>query len=200
MHLDLIAHRTGFRAIAMAAALAMLVIGARPTAGRTVSPATDSVAATVGSRLALPQGGNVIQVRDVSSAPIVEIVAWSASNPGFGVRTWVRRSGGSPDRYHRLWGNIDFGPNGRDVATAKGLNRPLQVSSATDTQNCMAGTCSPASTFGARLPDAPLRAAKEDVAVAFVTNGGNEFTISLRRGLLDAYLATVDSVITALKK
>ncbi len=140
----------------------------------------------------------MIQVRNFPAASIVEVVAWNASEPAFGLRTWVRRSG-APDRYHRLWVTLDF-PSGRDVTQAQGLNRPLQVSTATDTQNCFEGKCSPTSTFGARIPDGAFRASKEDVAVKFITGSASEFTITMRRGLVDAYLATVDSVIASLKK
>lgn len=200
MNASLPTHRAGFRALAVVVALGTVVVAARPSAGRTLPLAiVPAGAAGVGPLHAPLQGGPVIQVRDFPSASIVEVVAWSASEPQFGLRTWVRRNGAS-DRYHRLWVNSDFGPGGRDVAQAQGLERPLRVSNATDAQNCLAGKCAPNSTFGARLPDGPLRESKEDVAVKFITGGGSDFTFTLRRGLIDAYLATVDSVVASLKK
>lgn len=160
---------------------------------------------TVGSLLAMgarphatPQGGLVVQVRDFPAASVVEIVAWNAMEPTYGIRTWVRRNGAT-DRYHRLWVSVDV-PNGRDVSNAQGFNRPLPVTTATDAQNCFNGKCSPTSTFGARIPDGPFRASKEEVPVKFITGSGAEITMTLRRSLIDAYLATVDSVATALKK
>ncbi len=200
MNASLPTHRAGFRALAVAAALGTMMLVARPSAGRTVPAATvPAGGASTGPLHAPLQGGPVIQVRDFPGASIVEVVAWSASEPTFGVRTWVRRSGAA-DRYHRLWVNSDFGPGGRDVAQAQGLKRPLPVTNATDAQNCLAGKCSPNSTFGARLPDGPFRDSKEDVAVKFITSGGSDFTFTLRRGLIDAYLATVDSVVASLRK
>lgn len=189
--------RAGFRALAIVVvALGTVALFARPGAGRTIPPA----AALAGTASSAPsQGGAIIQVRDFPSAPIVEIVAWSPLAPAYGVRTLVRRSG-APDRYHRLWVSTDFGPSGRDVAQAQGLSRPLPVSYATDTQNCLDGKCTPGSTFGARLPDAQLRASKEDLAVKFITGGGTDFTVTMRRALVDSYLTTVDSVIASLKK
>jgi len=182
MPLASLIRRRALGALAVTAALGAVAFTARPVAGH-VAP---------------PQGGTVIQVRDFPSASIVEVLAWNAAQPAIGLRTYVRRSG-APDRYHRLWVASEY-PGGRDVTEAQGLNRPLQVSTATDTQNCLEGKCAPSSTFGARLPDGPFRAAKEDVVVKFVTSSGSELNITARRALIDAYLATVDSVAKALKK
>lgn len=192
MNLHLPSRRAGFRALAVVAvALGTVALLARPGAGRTVPRAAAA---------APSQGGTIIQVRDFPSSPIVEVLAWNASAPAFGLRTWVRRAG-APDRYHRFWVNTDFvGPSGRDVTQAQGLNRPLPVSYATDTQNCLEGTCTPGSTLGARFLDGLLRGSKEDVAVKFITSGGTDFTVTLRRNLVDSYLAAVDSVIASLKK
>lgn len=200
MNSSLPTRRAGLRALVVVAALGTVVVAARPSAGRTVAPSVAAVAvAAPGVRHAPSQGGAVVQVRDFPSSSIIEVVAWNAAQPSYGLRTWVRRSG-APDRYHRLWVNIDYGPGGRDIAQAQGLNRPLPVTSATDTQNCVSGQCSPTSTFGARLPDGPFRASKEDVAVKFITGSGSEITITARRALIDAYLGTVDSLVAALKK
>lgn len=153
----------------------------------------------VAARNAPLQGGNVIQVRDFPSSSVIEVVAWNTAEPRFGLRTTVRRSGGVLDRYHRLWVNSDY-PGGRDVSQAQGLSRPLPLSNGTDTQNCLNGKCTPGSTFGARIPDGPFRSSKDDLAVKFITSSASEFTLTARRGLIDAYLATIDSVAAALKK
>ncbi|MCX5761749.1 MAG: hypothetical protein NTW72_09650 [Gemmatimonadetes bacterium] len=164
-------------------ALALIAIGTLAAAGplRAQSPS-----------------GTIIQVRDLPGSPIVWVVAWNAAEPAFGLSTSVRRFG-APDRYHRLWVSLDW-PGGRDVAKAQGFNRPLPVSTTTETQNCFNGTCTPSATFGARLTDGPFRATQDDVPVKFVRGSGDEFTITLRRRLIDAYLGTVDSVAAALKK
>lgn len=179
--LNSITHRRFVRALAVVAAGCALAVTAKPSSGR---PA--------------PQGSTVIQVRDFPSAAIVEIVAWNATEPQFGLRTWVRRNG-TPDRYHRLWVNSAY-PAISDASKAQGLNRPLQVGSARDDQNCLNDKCAPNSTVGARIPDDPLRKAKEDVVVKFITGSGAEIVFTARRPLIDAYLATVDSVVAALKK
>ncbi len=176
-----IARRSILRGFAVVAAASALVIAASPSEGH---PA--------------PQGGAVIQIRDFPAASTVEIVAWNAAEPHFGLRTWVKRNGAA-DRYHRLWVNGSY-PSIGDAATAQGLNRPLPVSSARDDQNCLNGKCAPNATVGARMTDDPLRKAKENVEVKFITSSGAEIVFTARRPLLDAYLAAVDSVIGALKK
>src|SRR5512133_1558713 len=138
--------RSLLRGFAVAAAASALVIAAKPSAGYSA-----------------PQGGAVIQVRDFPAASIVEIVAWNAAEPQFGLRTFVKRNGAA-DRYHRLWVNGAYPAIG-DAAKAQGLNRPLQVSSQRDDQACLNGKCSPTATVGARIADDPLRKAKENVEV-----------------------------------
>lgn len=147
---------------------------------------------------AAPQGGAVVQVRDFEKASTVDVVAWNATEPQFGIRTWVRRNG-QADRYHYLWVNADY-PAIRDAGNAQGLNRPLQVTSLRDDQNCVNGRCSPTGIVRARVPDDALRKATGDVSVKFITNSGAEIVFTARRPLIDAYLASVDSLKNALKK
>ena len=175
------ARRSFLRGFAVVAAASALVIAAKPSAGH---PA--------------PQGGAIIQIRDFPAASIVEIVAWNAAEPQYGLRTFIKRNGAA-DRYHRLWVNSAYPAIG-DAAKAQGLNRPLQVSSQRDDQNCVNSKCAPTTTVGARIADDPLRKAKENVEVKFITNSGAEIMFTARRPLIDAYLAAVDSVIGALKK
>ena len=85
-------------------------------------------------------------------------------------------------------------------ATTMPSYSPLPVSSATDTQNCVELKCSPEATFGARIPDGPFRDNKENLSVKFLTGSDVEINITVRRPLIDAYLAAVDSVTAAQKK
>ena len=173
--------RAALRGLAVIGAVGALALAARPSAGHEA-----------------PQGGAVIQIRDFDKASIVEIVAWNAAEPQFGLRTFVKRNG-TPDRYHRLWVNNAY-PAITDAAKAQGLNRPLPVSAARDDQNCLNGKCAPNATVGARVPDDALRKATDPVEVKFFTNSGAEIAFTARRPLVTAYLAAVDSVIGALKK
>lgn len=181
MFTTLIARRALLRGITVVAAASALAIAARPGAGHSA-----------------PQGGAVIQIRDFEKASIVEIVAWNAAEPQYGLRTFVKRNG-APDRYHRLWVNSGY-PAITDAAKAQGLNRPLPVSSQRDDQNCLNNRCAPTATVGARVPDDALRKATDNVEVKFFTNSGAEIAFTARRPLVSAYLAAVDSVIGALKK
>jgi hypothetical protein len=200
MHMQLPAHRAVLRALIVVTALGIVVAAARPGYGRSVPPSvTPVVAATAGALPPPLQRGAIVQVRAYPSSSTIEVVAWNPAEPNFGLRTWVRR-GGAPDRYHRLWVAMDFNPAGGDVAKAQGLNRPLPISNATDTQNCVELTCSPGSTFGARIPDGSFRDNKENLSVKFITGSDVEINITVRRPLIDAYLAAVDSVIAAQKK
>jgi hypothetical protein len=195
MHRQLQTRRAGFRALAVVVALATLALVVRPSAGRTLPR---SVATPAGAVRTTLQGGIIVQVRDFPGSGTLDVIAWNSAEPTYGVRTFVRRSG-APDRYHRLWVNVDVA-GVREVTKAEGLNRPLRVSTETDTQNCFNGKCSPTSTVGARLPDDAFRASTGDVLVKFITPSSSELNFTLRRGLVDSYLATVDSVAKALKK
>ncbi len=181
MFLSIRSRRFLLRTAALAVAVAAVAVVARPSAGREAA-----------------QGGAVIQIRDFEKASIVEIVAWSATTPQFGLRTFVRRNG-TPDRYHRLWVNSAY-PAISDASNAQGLNRPLPVTSARDDQNCLNGQCAPTSTVGARIPNDALRKETGDVAVKFITSSSAEIVFTARRPLVTAYLAAVDSVVAALKK
>jgi len=181
MYMNSIVRRVTLRGLAVLTAASALVIAATPSAGHPV-----------------PQGGAVIQIRDFPAASIVEIVAWNAAEPQYGLRTFVKRNGAA-DRYHRLWVNSAYPAIG-DASKAQGLNRPLQVSTQRDDQNCLNGKCAPSTTVGARIADEPLRKATENVEVKFITSSGADIVFTARRPLLDAYLAAVDSVIGALKK
>lgn len=173
--------RSVLRSLAVVAAAGALVLVARPSFSHTA-----------------PQGRAVVQVRDFEKSSTVDIVAWNAMEPQFGIRSWVRRNG-QADRYHYLWVNKDY-PAIKDAGTAQGLNRPLQVTSMGDDQNCLNNQCTPTGVVRARIPDDAMRKATGDVAVKFITSSGAEIVFTARRALLDAYLARVDSVKTALKK
>jgi hypothetical protein len=167
--------------VAVAAVTGALALSARPSAGH---PA--------------PQGGAVIQIRDFEKAAIIEILAWSPTQPQFGIRTWVRRTGAA-DRYHYFWVNSEY-PAIRDAASAQAQNRPLPVTSMKDDQSCVGSKCSPPSVVRGRVTDDALRKMSGDVEVKFITSSSAEIAFNARRSMLDAYLAAVDSVVGALKK
>jgi hypothetical protein len=141
----------------------------------------------------------MVQVKDVPTAPLIEVIAWNAAEPNYGLRSWVRR-GGKPDRYHRFWVNKDMIPSAGDINSAQSLDRSLPTTLINDTQNCYNGVCMPNATIGARFLDDLLRSSKEDLLVTFFTTGGSRYPITVRKAVVDLYLTTMDSIIAAQKK
>lgn len=141
----------------------------------------------------------MVQVKDIPTAPLIEVIAWNATEPNYGLRSWVRR-GGKPDRYHRFWVNKDLIPSANEINSAQSLNRTLPTTTINDTQNCYNGVCMPNSTIGARFLDDLLRSSKEDLLVTFFTTGGSNYPITVRKAVVERYLVTMDSVIAAQKK
>jgi hypothetical protein len=141
----------------------------------------------------------MVQVKDISTAPLIEVIAWNATEPNYGLRSWVRR-GGKPDRYHRFWVNKDLIPSANEINTAQSLDRSLPTTIINDTQNCYNGVCMPNATIGARFQDDLLRSSKADLLVTFYTAGGSTYPITVRKAVVDLYLVTMDSVIAAQKK
>ena len=167
-----------------AAGLAVLVGFARPTVS---VPPSHRMAATV-------------VVHDYPGSSNVTIIAWNPATPNYGLRTDVPRAGGTW-RYHWLYVATNSVPE-REMAKATGMNRSLRLEGAMkDEQNCLGGKgCSPSEYFSARIPDDVLRANLDGVSVTILTTSSNELVYNIRRDVVDAYLATVDSVRAALKK
>jgi len=171
--------RTSARLTLTALTLAAMALGSRSAGAQIIRP--------------------MVQVKDIPSAPLIEVIAWNAAEPNYGLRSWVRR-GGKPDRYHRFWVNKDLIPSASDINTAQSLNRSLPTTIINDNQNCYNGVCMPNSTIGARFQDDLLRSSKEDLLVTFFTTGGSKYPITVRKGVVDLFLTTMDSVIAAQKK
>ena len=161
------------------------------TASITPAPVDTAVA---------PEEAPTVELRYFSFSPTVSVVAWSGENSDYGLRSWVRRDG-SLVRDHRLYVATLYEPwvRGLRLATAAPKQfRMLGVSR--DTYACYWGKCSPFETIGVRIPDEVLRASRDSVAVTLYGWSGRELTITVRRDLIDAYLAAVDSVSAALRK
>jgi hypothetical protein len=153
----------------------------------------------------------VVQVRTYWRAASVTIIAWDPEDAAFGLRTTVNRSG-------TLTGGVKFGDHSlymtpylvRDMggfkhaATMKDnveANVLLATGARRDDYSCFYGkNCSPMVTLGIRLPDSLLRANQEPVVVTFFPPVMTPWTLTIRRQLIDAYLAKVDSVVTDMKR
>lgn len=167
-----------------------LVLSSAPKAGPL--PPTDTVAT------ALERA--TVQVRYFSFSPTISIVAWSPTEAGYGLRAWIRRDG-SLIRDHRLYVSTYSDPALR--AFSRAVVPPsvlLMTGISPDVYACyFSRRCSPSETFGARIPDEVLRAHRDSLVVTFYGGGGREFMITVRRDLIDAYLAAVDAISAELR-
>ncbi len=153
----------------------------------------------------------VVQVRTYWRAASVTIVAWDPEDGAFGLRTTVNRNG-------TLTGGVKFGDHslymtpllvqdmgGFKHAAAVHANAEAQILLATgarrDDYSCFYGKyCSPMVSLGVRVPDSLLRANQDQLVVTFYPAVMQPWTLTIRRQLIDAYLAKVDSVVTDMKR
>jgi hypothetical protein len=128
------------------------------------------------------------------------VVAWPSDDGSYGLRTSIRRDG-SIVRDHRLFVGTYFEPWVRRLHLA--VAPPTQfrmLGVSRDALACRFGKCSPFETIGVRIPDAYLRASRDSLPITLRGWDGRDLTITVRRDLIDAYLAAVDSVSAALRR
>ena len=141
-----------------------------------------------------------IELRYFSFSPTVSVVSWPAEENWYGLRASVRRNG-SIVRDHRLYVSTYFEPWMRTMYRAAIAPRELKVLGVSrDSYACHFGRCSPFETFSVRVPDDLLRATRDSVTVTLYGTGNRQLMVTLRRDLIDPYLASVDSVSAALRR
>ncbi len=147
----------------------------------------------------------VVQVRQFKGASTISVVAWSPSDPNYGLRAEVRADGNfaGDDRRgeHRLYlGSIFVKNNGGSGVAWSESGKKLRVTpTKTDEDACKYGACSPTETDGFAVPDAVLRNAKDGLGVSFDGATGKAWNIRVRGDVVAAYLRTLDSLSTAMK-
>lgn len=184
--------------VASVAGCALPMLGGRSSPGRpTVHVA---VADTV--TVAPP----IVQVRDFWRSSVISVVAWDADEARLGLRTEVIRNGtlvgGDRSGDHRLYLTPFYVwyMGGFAHATAEPGKPLLGTGWRSDPYNCFYGShCSPMTTVGVRLPDSLLRANRDSLVVTFLPRLREPWTITLRRELIAAYLAKVDSVVAQMR-
>lgn len=147
-------------------------------------------------------GPPIVQVRDFPASSIVS--GWAADATSYGLRAQVGRDGrlegGLRRGDHRLFlSTIYVGHFGGFVHAVgpKGVLLP-RGGVARDDYACYGGhACSPMQTVGVLVPDALLRANRDSLVVRFHPASGRNWTVTLRRDLIDRYLGAVDSVAAA---
>ena len=143
---------------------------------------------------------STVELRYFSFSPTVSVVSWPAEESWYGLRTSVRRDG-SLVRDHRLYVSTFFEPWMRSMYRAAIPPRGLEmIGVSRDAYACYFGRCSPFETLSVRVPDDVLRATRDSVTVTFYGSGNRQLLVTLRRDLIDPYLASVDSVSAALRK
>lgn len=159
-------------------------------------PETRSVASTMPDTVAPP----TIEVRDFPESPIVYVVGWSGDDPGYGLRTIVRKDGTSPLN-HALYLTSYYTaavPAFTRVYTPD--RRLLLAGRGRDVHPCASsGPCSPYDFYSVAIRDTYLRSTRDSIPVTFYDRSSRELTITLPRTLIDAYIATVDSVVASLR-
>jgi hypothetical protein len=149
----------------------------------------------------------VVEVRGFSHSEFVTVVASDADDAEFGLRASVNRDG-------VLVGGLRFGDHDLYVtplyARAMGGFKYasdtlghilLRTGTLRDNYACFYGRkCWPLITLGVRIPDSLLRNNRDSLVVRFVPEVGDQWTITMRRELIAAYLNKVDSVVADARK
>lgn len=177
-----------------------IALGTAPMRSQGTAMARRTASATL-------QGDSAIAVvRYFEFSPTVTVVGWDAGDPDFGLRAVVRRDGTLVDE-HRLYVSTYYFPDYRDFLRADWhafidsmtVSRPLPFDGLTrDTYACDSPEgCSPYETLIARIPDRFLRASHDSLVVRIRGRDGNEAALTLRKEVIDRYLATVSNVVAA---
>lgn len=150
----------------------------------------------------------IVQVRDYWRSSVVTIVAWDQDDPDFGLRTSVTRTGklvgglraGDHSLYMTPYLLRDMGGFAHAAVDPK-RGELLSTGAQRDDYACFYGTqCSPRFTVGVRVPDSLLRENRDGLEVTFFPRVQDPWTLYVRRELISAYLAKVDSVVKEMKR
>lgn len=197
-----------------ARALAVTLVGVLGCASALVggAPATAAGAPSAGADTAGVDTSRadppVVQIRELPASPEVTVVAWSPENTAYGLRAQVNRDGVL--RGTRL-GDHSLYVSAVSVQVEGGFNRawvvpvppgPVLLHSGpmTDRLACNRGdTCAPMSIVSVQMPDDLLRQHRDSLVVTFSGGKDGDWTVTLDRALIDAYLRTVDSVTAAVR-
>jgi hypothetical protein len=187
--------------VASLAAAGCALPGVRGGSSAATSATRSEVADTVA--VAPP----VVQVRTFRQASLVSVVGWDTDDAAFGLRTSVNQSGvlvgGERFGDHRLYVTplLVHNMGGFSYASVEPGQLLVRTGVQRDPYACFYGKdCSPLTTIGVRLPDSLLRASRDSLVVTFHPGVFEDWTLTLRHELIEAYLTKVDSVVAEAKK
>ena len=136
------------------------------------------------------------------------MVAWDPDDSEFGLRTSITRTGkllgglraGDHSLYMTPYLLRDMGGFAHAAVDPK-KGELLSTGGRRDDYACFYGSqCSPLFTVGVRIPDSLLRENRDGMEVTFYPRVQDPWTLYLRRELISAYLAKVDSVVKEMRK
>ncbi len=175
-----------------------------PLVGR--KPDVVKQAVEVAAADTVPLAPPIVQVRDFWRSSVVSVFAWDVEDAAFGLRAGVSRNGtivgGGRLGDHQLYITPFYAwyMGGFVHATAEPGKPLLRTGWSSDPYACFYGShCAPIDAVGVRVPDALLRANRDSLVVTFHATR-NPWTITLRRELIAAFLASVDSVVAEMRK
>lgn len=149
----------------------------------------------------------IVQVRDLSNAPSIAVVAWDAENADYGLRTRLRRDGSHLGEgrlgEHRLYiSSTSVSAQGAFAHATTHKGKLLRsTASQRDMDACrFDNVCSPTTTVGLGISDEMLRENRDSLVVTLRPQTGRSWTIRIDGSVIGAYLATIDSVSASLRK
>lgn len=147
----------------------------------------------------------IVQVREYSASSMVSVIGWTSDEPAYGLRAYLRRHGGElVGDYrrgdHRLYMSTTLVRYMGGFDHVRVPNKGLALSGrGLDDYACFHGDrCSPVQTIWVAIPDSVLRLNRDSLVVTFHPRTAHDWSITLRRELIDPYLGAVDSVAATL--
>lgn len=154
--------------------------------------------ATVGLRTRLRRDGSLLGEDRADEHRLYVSSSLVEAHGGFAFRDSTERQG-EPFPRPRTRGSS---AQGQFTLRATNYDGKLlrNAGNATDEDACRFGNvCSPKATIGLGLPDEWLRQHRDSIVVTMHARDGQNWTVRLDRPVIQAYLATIDSVSAALK-
>ena len=202
---------TAARGLGLAASTFAVVGCAGPFVPRGVSNAGYATVSSSDARSAgsAPAELPTVVVRDYRRSPTASVLGWSSDEAWQGLRATVRMDG-SLVQDHQLYVSTYAFANAAAFVDADWHAFSQSLDSARvirlagvsrDVHSCEGRKgCSPYESFRVRIPDGFLRSSRDSIVVKVHGREGSESLITLRRDLIESYLAAVDSVAAARRK